>query len=282
MNKTYDEIRALVLTDIEKDKFIYRENSYRIKQYAYHNFNYVDEYKKPIKERVFSFILWKGNSWDNSTHLNLKESELHTVLDRYKAIIAEKKAERKHKLTIERSIRKQLPRYLQWRFKNVVITLIESPCYYSQGYVNPYRGFFAEDEKHYDIYANDMPFRYCSGKVPVDFEFTTQWVLEHIAKAVVAKYNVNKLKDIRKRRHGKTVVIEKFNYNFVPYHFYIGYAINFQNELHAIYNVHRKGFETDKGSIDFPIQDLHTIDVVGELDGMQAFVALKNKYNYVE
>lgn len=280
---TATEIKQLVLTDIDKDKYIYRENSYRIKQYAYHAFNYIDENKKPIKERVFSFILMTGTSWDNSTHINLRESEVETVIERFKAIIAEKKAERKRRLTIERSLRKLYPRHLKWQFDNVTITIIENPCYYSNGYASPYGGYFSEDEKHYDIYANEMPFRYGTGRVPLDFEFTTQWVLENIANKVVARYNVDKLEVVAKRMPPRSVVVvEKFSHNFVPYHFYIGLTVSINGINYNVRNSNGKGFDTDKGDIKVPVTDLGKLAVIGELQGMEVFAALKNKYNYVE
>jgi len=275
------------LENIDKDIFIYSENRFKIKRYAYKKYNWIDSDGKPITERLFSFILYHGNKWFNDTNLNFEESELgENIIEKYKELILKKKAERKKLFTAERAMRKQFPRHSKWIFNNVTITVVEEMAYvrHSAG-----RGYPLIDSKTYTIYANEMPYRYCIDReIEKDFEFTTEWVLNKIATHYVAQYNVNKLSGEYQTKPVETILVEKFDYDFVPYQFFIGYVVEIEGVHYSIRDFKNRsyftGFDTDKGEIEVSASKLKELSskIIGEAAGIEAFVSLKNKFKYCE
>ncbi len=284
IRKRNTTMKNLFLKDLDKDIIIYNENRFRVKRYAYSKTNFVDEKGDTITERVFSFMLEHGKKWYNDTYLHFKESELgENVIEKYKELIAKKNEERRELFTAERAMRKQFPRHLKFIFNNVTVTVIEDMAYtsYNAGYGS--QGYPLIDKKEFTIYANDMPYRGLIRKeIEKDFEFTSEWVLEQMATHYIAKYNVSKL-----NQHNKPVsevVIEKFDYDFVPYHFFLGLVVGIKGVQHSIINCCMGKFETDKGELVIPANELHKLfeDVVGEAGDIHAFTALKNKFKFVE
>ncbi len=278
-----------ILKDLNKDISIYSENRYWVKRYSYKNFNYVDSEGKKIDERFFSFILMHGNKWDNSTHLDIRESELDQVIPRYQEILLKKRAERKALLSEERSMRKQFPRHTQVKFNNVTITVVEDMAYTSVNAGYGSNGYPLIDSKKITIYANENPYRYCIGKeYKKDFKITTEWVFEQIATHFVAKYNTSELSSKYHRKPFTTKVLAKFDYDFVPYHFFLGYVVEIDGKEYTIRDVFNRsfssGFVTDKGDVEYPAHKLNELSgkVLSEAGGTDAWVSLLNKFKYCE
>lgn len=259
-----------VLDNLDQDVFLYQENRYRIKRYAYWAFNgWIDENKKPIKERVFSFIVYHGNVWDNSTSTNILESELDSWLPTMQAKIARVRQERREHLTAERAARKLFPKVTALKFNNVTLVAVESLKYY---------GSWADvEKKEVRLYANNRQYRY-PPTVPIETEITCDWILEHVTGRVLCQ-------DVEKLPAPNTV--HTYDRNFVPHQFYINYVVAWDGVQYAIRDF-MKGclsdsrFLTDKGDLYIPITELHRIDVIGEVQGIAAMGGLINKLKFME
>lgn len=280
------------LENINKDVQYHLEGRYFLQRYAYHAFNYIDENKKPIKERVFSFIIFHGKKWDNSTHFNVCESELHTVYDVCSVHLNRIKAERAELVLNERKERKMYPKITTVKFENVTLTAVENLAYTNSSY--SVCGYPLIGEKTVKLYANGKPYRYGEFKFEQNFEVTEDWILKQAGRLYVAKHNVC---DLSETAYVSNTNIDKKEMKYVPYHFYIGYALKYKNNVYHIYDItysfpnndsYITGereilFETDKKERLFiPQADLLNIEVVGELAGLHAFTALKNKLKYME
>lgn len=259
------------LENLDKDVFFPFENRYRLLRCEYIKYNYVEN-GKPITERVFSFGLVHGKEkYNNSTYRNFKESELDTVIDKYKEMLVEIRTERRNKLLRERAERKMFPTLDTYKFDNVTIDVVQEYEY--------------EGHKKYKIYANKMPYRSGYGVVDIDKVIDFNYVLNFILKGVVAKYNVYPLdKATYKRKTSKRI-----KHAFLPYHFYLGYVIEHEGKQYVVNDV-RHSWITDsyefvtnqKENIPLALTDYNKIKVIGEAQGMEAWVALMNKLKYVE
>lgn len=278
---------SFFLENIDKDVLVPLEGRYFLKRYAYHAHNFIDAKGQRINERVFSFILLHGKRWDNSTHFNVCESEMHTVYELCNAHLSRIKAERADLLLNERKERKQFPKITNIKFKNVTISAVESMAYTNSSY--SVTGYPLLGEKIIELYANGKPFRSGTFHVKQEFEVTETWILKQTGRLYTARYNVSDLSG--KKTYVSDVTINRKKLSYVPYHFYIGYALKYKNETYSIYDIRYSNFDeadtiffqTDKGNeLVIPQADMFNIEVVGELTGMQAFSALKNKLKYME
>jgi hypothetical protein len=227
--------------------------------------------------------MYHGKTWDNSTHTNFRESELHKVADWCKEVIATDRVNRKELFLAEKAERALYPRKTTLKFGNVELTAIETMAYTDSRH--SVSGYPLIGKKHITVYANGKPYRYGMGlEYDKDFLITKDWLIGFAATHYVAQYNVNDLND------SSTIYVDTVSYkqkgNFVPYHFYIGYVIELNgkqyNVTDAIARSYFTGFRTDKGDIECSPTDLQKIKVIGEMQGINALSALMAKTKYME
>ena len=271
------------LQDLNKDLIVHRMGLYSIKRYAYTKFNYVDADGKTIDEPVYSFILMRGPKWFNSTHMNFRESQLDQVIPAYEKTLADMQQERRERLTMERSIRKQFPVKHEFVFENVTIVAIEKPCYYRNGIPSTSGNYFEPKEKIVEFYANGTPFR-SNAHVGICDVVDVDFILNKTIKNdILHHYDKSDFSE----KFSK-IVTNKLDFPYIPMIAIIGYAYEFKGETYEIYNF-RTPFH--KNLPYFEVQDGQELEVslgefmkeakpVGELQGMKGWKAILNKVNF--
>lgn len=256
------------LKDLNKDIIVYTDCRYSVKRYDYSpEITWVDSEGKKIDEPMYSFNLLHGKKWFHDTYLNFRESELgDNIIEKYKELIAKKRAEKKYKVLTERAERKLYPKLTHIRFSNVVLTAMET--------------FECIGEKKVTFYANGMPYRHGSFTCKKDEPITEKDILYCASTKYVAQYNVSKEKfDVKPDKKAKS---------FLPFHFYIGYVIELNGKQYSIYDL-RNGclteyakFVTDGKELDLQMEDLQKIKIIGEVTGMNKLRCLIAKTKFVE
>lgn len=254
---------------------------YFLKRYKYWGEgkgSWIDHNGKKITERVFSFIIEHGNRWDNSTHFNLCESEIDSAMSVATEHLNRIKAERKELLTNERAERKLYPQLIEWKFKNVTISVLSEMSYTQSGY--PLIG-----KKEVTVYGNGLRFEYSNMELDKDFELTYEFVMEHIINRKVLRHNLNNMTKYFKTGRFVSKVKHTIKKSFVPLHFYIGYCVELDGKPFNVTDVFDSsyrgyGFRNKDGEVSITLEQLLNIKVIGELQGMEAWGSLLNKYKY--
>lgn len=262
--------------DLDKDIIVHRMGLYSVKRYSYTKFNYIDAEGKPVKERIFSFILMRGQKWFNETSRNFAESELNTVIETYENILVKMKTERKVELTMEREVRKTFPRKHEFVFNNVTIVAIELPCYYSEGRPYTHGNYFEPTEKMVEFYANGLPYRkkiHAGIDAIIDLEF----ILENTIKNDLQKnYDKNEFKDTYAAQ-----TTTKLNFNYIPIIYILGYVYELDGKQIEFHDYSWNRFKTTP-EVEFSLSKIMSEGkLIGELQGMKAWSALLNKTKFV-
>jgi hypothetical protein len=265
------------LKSLDQDIIVHRIGLYSVKRYKYTQFNWVDQDGKKVTERVFSFILMRGEKWFNDTSLNFYESELDKVIGSYEAIVEKKTQERRVKLSKEREVRKQFPVRHEFKFNNVVVTAIELPCYYYNGIPSRSGSYFEPSEKIVEFYANGFPYLK-TAHTKIDTVIDTEFVLENtITNHIQFNYDKNEFTDTYANFYS-----HKLDFDYIPLTYIIGYVYNIGGKELAFTDYSWGNLETSEGKFELSLTEfMQNAKLVGELQGMSAWSALLNKTKFV-
>lgn len=261
------------------------------------SFCYVDGNHNKIKEPLYHISIELHNkSIGDYKEFNLRESEYNEATLKNKSLekIAEHEAERREYITAEWNYRKLIKSIepVNYQFKNVTLTVVTKPCYYSAGNIVTKGGTCYPDRKVIEFYFNGKQFYQNIKVLDVDAVIGNDLLLDTIFYAQGFKNNYTPL------------VIDKFKTievdMFAPFRIKVvglfwklptesepilisnvrGYSYNYGIAECDIYDINGK----NPRRISVKLSDLKPENIVGELspDSMLNLSILINKYQMAE
>jgi len=149
------------------------------------SFCYVDNNHNKIKEPLYSIRIERHNkNIGCNREFNVRESEysISTLKAKCLESITDYEAERREYLTNERSYRKMINSIepINYQFKNVTLTVITKPCYYSAGDIVSKGGFCYPDRKVIEFYFNGKQFYHNFKVVDINYQIENDMLLDTI------------------------------------------------------------------------------------------------------